>query len=75
MKARGKRSEPGTDTCRERGKHGSLDRRQSSLTRSGCWSTLNNKRISLPEVMKHPWISSLKDRARYCVETKQVITL
>nr|CAD7264589.1 unnamed protein product [Timema shepardi] len=35
----------------------------------------HNKRISLPEVMKHPWISSLKDKARYCVETKQVITL
>nr|CAD7199826.1 unnamed protein product [Timema douglasi] len=35
----------------------------------------HNKRISLPEVMKHPWISSLKDRARYCVETKQVIAL
>nr|CAD7604412.1 unnamed protein product [Timema genevievae] len=35
----------------------------------------HNKRISLPEVMKHPWISGLKDKARYCVETKQVITL
>nr|CAD7597159.1 unnamed protein product [Timema genevievae] len=31
----------------------------------------HNKRISLPEVMKHPWISSLKDKVRYCVETKQ----